>query len=141
MEPIINPWLIYFASVADNICFASLIITVTAAIALLFLLCFYIATKIEDGEVRETKILRTWSIRSGIATLIFLLITVFTPSRNTVIAMIAANAITPNAIEAAAEAGKDVVDYLTESIEDLIDGVNEDETEEETVTTEEGTKE
>ena len=45
--------------------------------------------------------------------------------------MIAANAITPNAIEAAADAGKDVVDYLTESIEDLIDGVNEDETAEE----------
>lgn len=131
MEPIINPWLIYFASIVDNIGIASFIFTSITSVAFLFLLGFYIAVKVEEGESRETKILRTWSIRSGIAALVFLLITVFTPSRNTVIAMIAANAITPDAIEAAADAGKDVVDYLTESIEDLIDGVNEDETAEE----------
>lgn len=131
MEPIINPWLIYFASIADHIGIVGVLFTSITTVSSLFLLAFYIATKIEEGESRETKILRAWSIRSGIAALIFLLVTVFTPSRNTVIAMIAANAITPDAIEAAADAGKDVVDYLTESIEDLIDGVNEDETAEE----------
>lgn len=136
MEPIINPWLIYFASMTDNIGIVGVIFTSIMTASFLFLLAFYIASKIEEGESRETKVLRTWSIRSGIAALIFLLVTVFTPSRNTVIAMIAANAITPNAIEAAADAGKDVVDYLTESIEDLIDGVNEDETAEEEETKE-----
>ena len=136
MEPIINPWLIYFVSIADNIGIVGVIFTSIMTVSFLFLLAFYIASKIEEGESRETKVLRTWSIRSGIAALIFLLVTVFTPSRNTVIAMIAANAITPNAIEAAADVGKDVVDYLTESIEDLIDGVNEDETAEEEETKE-----
>lgn len=131
MEPIINPWFVYFASIVDHIGIAGLIFTTIITVAFFCLLGFYIATKIEEGESRETKILRAWSIRSGIAALIFLLVTVFTPSKNTVIAMIAANAITPNAIEAAADAGKDVIDYLTESIEDLIDGVNEDETAEE----------
>lgn len=133
MEPIINPWLIYFASMAYNIGITGFVFTCIMTVSFLFLITFYIGSKIEEGESRETKILRAWSIRSGIAALIFLLVTVFTPSRNTVIAMIAANAITPNAIEAAADAGKDVVDYLTESIEDLIDGVNEDETEEKEV--------
>lgn len=136
MEPIINPWLIYFASIADNIGIVGVIFTSIMTVSFLFLVAFYIGSKIEEGERRETKILRFWSIRSGIAALFFLLITVFTPSKNTVIAMIAANAITPNAIEAAADVGKDVVDYLTESIEDLIDGVNEDETVEEKETNE-----
>ena len=136
MEPIINPWLIYFASMADNIGIVGVIFTSIMTASFLFLLAFYIASKIEEGESRETKVLRTWSVRSGIAALFFLLITVFTPSKNTVIAMIAANAITPNAIEAAADVGKDVVDYLTESIEDLIDGANEDETTEEEETKE-----
>jgi hypothetical protein len=136
MEPIINPWLVYFASITDSIVAASFIFTSIVTVAFLFLLGFYIGVKIEEGEGRETKILRAWSIRSGIAALVFLLITVFTPSRNTIIAMTVANAITPNAIEAAADVGKDVVDYLTESIEDLIDGVNEDETVEEEETKE-----
>ena len=136
MEPIINPWLIYFVSIADNISIVGVTFASIMTVSFLFLLAFYITSKVEEEESRETKILRFWSIRSGIAALFFLLITVFTPSKNTVIAMIAANAITPNAIEAAADVGKDVVDYLTESIEDLIDGVNEDETAEEEETKE-----
>lgn len=130
MEPIINPWLIYFASIVDHIGTAGLIFTGLFSVAFFILIVWYIYVKLKYEEDRETKILHSWSIRSGIATLIFLLITVFTPSKSTVIAMIAANAITPNTIEAAADAGKDAIDYLIESIEDLIDGVNEEETEE-----------
>lgn len=131
MEPIISPWLIYFASIVDHIGIAGVLFTTLLSIAFFILIGLYIYMNMEyGGEDQDTKIFRTWSIRSGIAALVFLLITIFTPSRNTVIAMIAANAITPNAIEAAADVGKDVVDYLTESIEDLIDGVNEKETEE-----------
>ena len=80
MEPIINPWLIYFASIADNIRIAGFMFTTIVTVAFLFLFGFYIGSKIEEGESRETKILRSWSIRSGIAALFFLLITVFTPS-------------------------------------------------------------
>ena len=130
MEPIINPWLIYFASIIENISCVGVVFTCLFGIAFLFLIVFYIHAKIEYEEDQETKVLRSWSIRSGIATFISILITIFTPSQNTVIAMIAANAITPNAIEAAADAGKNVIDYLTETIEDLIDGINEEETEE-----------
>lgn len=130
MEPIINPWLIYFASIVENIGIVGIVCATLLGIAFCTLTPLYIHTKIEYGNDQETKVFRSWSIRSGIATLISILITIFTPSQNTVIAMIAANAITPNTIEAAADVGKDAVDYLIESIEDLIDGVNEKETEE-----------
>lgn len=130
MEPIINPWLIYFASIVENIGIVGIVCATLLGIAFCTLTPLYIHTKIEYGNDQETKVFRSWSIRSGIATFIFLLITIFTPSQNTVIAMIAANAVTPNAIEAAADAGRNVIDYLTETIEDLIDGVNEEETEE-----------
>lgn len=137
MEPIINPWLIYLASVVDNISFTSVMFSLLFGAAFFTIVIIYLVTKVEDGDCRESKILGLWSIRSGIAALIALLFATFTPSQSTMITMIAANAITPNAIEAAAEAGKDVVDYIVKTVEDLIDGTDEDETTAEEEETEE----
>ena len=108
MKPIISPWLIYFASRADALGTLFLIVAIVA-----FAVCLI---GFDDLTKNGFKLF----ISIGIISVI---LTVLTPTTETVYTMIVANEITPDSIQAIGKTGKDVVDYITDQIDKV---VNED---------------
>lgn len=109
MKPIISPWFIYFASIADAVGTLFLIVTIVA-----FAICFIGFDYLTKNEFKLF-------ISIGIISMI---LTVLAPTTETVYTMMAANEITSDNIQAVGKTGKDVIDYITDQIDKI---VNEDE--------------
>lgn len=112
MKPIISPWLIYFASRADAVGTLFLIVAIVA-----FVICFI-------GFDNLTKNGFKLFISIGIISMI---LTVLTPTTETVYTMMVANEITPDNIQVIGKTGKDVVDYITDQIDKVVNDDNEKE--------------
>lgn len=112
MKPIISPWLIYFASRADAVGTLFLIVTIVA-----FAICFI---GFDDLTKNEFKLF----ISIGIISMI---LTVLTPTTETVYTMMVANEITSDNIQAVGKTGKDVVDYITDQIDKIVNKDDEKE--------------
>lgn len=112
MKPIISPWLIYFASRADAMGTLFLIVAIVA-----FVICFI-------GFDNLTKNGFKLFISIGIISMI---LTVLTPTTETVYTMIVTNEITPDNIQAIGKTGKDVVDYITDQIDKVVNNKDEKE--------------
>ncbi|NSK76853.1 hypothetical protein [Blautia massiliensis (ex Durand et al. 2017)] len=116
MKPIISPWLIYFAELADSINMAFLFVTFIAFIIMAFAFIPYM-----DNKKDET--LKQCLKKSFIWFCISVAIVVMTPSKDTVYTMVVLDNVTTDNIQAIGKTGKDVVDYITEQIDKV---VNED---------------
>lgn len=116
MKPIISPWLIYFAELADSINMAFLFVTFIAFIIMAFAFIPYM-----DNKKDET--LKQCLKKSFIWFCISVAIVVMTPSKDTVYTMVVLDNVTTGNIQAIGKTGKDVVDYITEQIDKV---VNED---------------
>ena len=117
MKPIISPWLIYFASRVDYLkIFAGCIL----ACCMVAILTAFIAGDIEYGSVLTYK---SFMQKCLIASIVSAVVLVITPSTETVYTMVVANEITPDNIQAIGKTGKDVVDYIIDQIDKI---VNED---------------
>lgn len=108
MKPIISPWIIYFASRADALGTLFLIVAIVA-----FAVCLI---GFDDLTKNGFKLFISIGIISAI-------LTILTPSTETVYTMVVANEITPDNIQIIGKTGKDVVDYITDQIDKV---VNED---------------
>lgn len=117
MKPIISPWLIYFASRADNLMtFFGVIAGICGSIAVGAFLAGL------TGYNEPFKFRKTIN-KSIIGCVVMTIIIIMTPNTETIYTMMAANEITPDNIQAIGKTGKDVVDYITEQIDKV---VNED---------------
>lgn len=116
MKSIISPWLIYFAELADSINMAFLFVTFIAFIIMAFAFIPYM-----DNKKDET--LKQCLKKSFIWFCISVAIVVMTPSKDTVYTMVVLDNVTTDNIQAIGKTGKDVVDYITEQIDKV---VNED---------------
>lgn len=116
MNPIISPWLIYFAELADSINMTFLFVALIAFIIMAFAFIPYM-----DNKKDET--LKQCLKKSFIWFCISIAIVVITPSKDTVYTMVVLDNVTTDNIQAIGKTGKDVVDYITEQIDKV---VNED---------------
>lgn len=116
MNPIISPWLIYFAELADRINMTFLFVALIAFIIMAFAFIPYM-----DNKKDET--LKQCLKKSFIWFCISIAIVVITPSKDTVYTMVVLDNVTTDNIQAIGKTGKDVVDYITEQIDKV---VNED---------------
>lgn len=116
MKPIISPWLIYFAELADRINMTFLFVALIAFIIMAFAFIPYM-----DNKKDET--LKQCLKKSFIWFCISIAIVVITPSKDTVYTMVVLDNVTTDNIQAIGKTGKDVVDYITEQIDKV---VNED---------------
>jgi hypothetical protein len=116
MKPIISPWMIYFAELADSINMAFLFVAFIAFIIMAFAFIPYM-----DNKKDET--LKQCLKKSFIWFCISVAIVVITPSKDTVYTMIVLDNVTTDNIQAIGKTGKDVVDYITDQIDKI---VNED---------------
>lgn len=116
MNPIISPWLIYFAELADSINMTFLFVALIAFIIMAFAFIPYMDNK-KDGTLKQCL------KKSFIWFCISIAILVITPSKDTVYTMVVLDNVTTDNIQAIGKTGKDVVDYITEQIDKV---VNED---------------
>lgn len=115
MKPIISPWTIYFASRVDSL----------KILAGCILVCCIIAISFIEGDIDYGSVLthRSFMKKCVIISIISAVVLVITPSTETVYTMVVANEITPDNIQAFGKTGKNVVDYITDQIDKII---NED---------------
>ena len=107
MKPIISPWLIYFASRADNL---------TTFFGMIAGICGYN----EPFKFRKT------ISKLIIGCVVMTIITIMTPSTETIYTMAVVNEITPDNIQTIGKTGKDVVDYITDQIDKIVNDKEED---------------
>ena len=120
MKPIISPWLIYFASRVDSLKNFAVIILACCIIAICIA---FIEGDIEYGSVLTHK---SFMKKCVIASIISAIVLVITPSTETVYTMVVANEITPDNIRAVGKTGKDVIDYITDQIDKVVNDKEED---------------
>ena len=121
MKPIISPWTIYFASRADNLMtFFGVIAGICGSIAI----CAFFAGL--TGYDEPFKFRKTIS-KSIIGCIVMTIIAIMTPNTETIYTMAVVNEITPDNIQTIGKTGKDVVDYITDQIDRIVNDDNEKE--------------
>lgn len=119
MKPIISPWLIYFASRADNLmAFFGVIAGICGFIAI----CAFFAGL--AGYNEPFKFRKTIS-KSIIGCVVMTIITIMTPNTETIYTMAVVNEITPDNIQAVGKTGKDIIDYITDQIDKVVNDKEE----------------
>lgn len=124
MKPIISPWLIYFASRADNL---TTFFGVIAGICSIIAMGAFFAGL--AGYDEPFKFRKTIS-KSIIGFVVMTIITIMTPNTETIYTMAVVNEITPDNIQTIGKTGKDVVDYITDQIDKIVNDNKNDDTEE-----------
>ena len=119
MKPIISPWTIYFASRADSLKILAGCILICCIIAICIA---FIEGDIDYGSVLTHKsFMKKCAIVSVISAVTF----VITPSTETIYTMAVVNEITPDNIQAVGKTGKDVVDYIIDQIDKVVNDKEE----------------
>lgn len=108
MEPIINPLWFYLFNVIDNI---KIFIALAFLIAALF--CVYCVV---ESNIKENKFFKIAIIISCIS----MLFLIFLPEEEVLYQMLVASYITPDNIELVGGAGQSIVDYIVESVNELL---------------------
>lgn len=120
MKPIISPWLIYSASRADNLTtFFGMIAGICGVIAM----CALFAGL--TGYNEPFKFRKTIS-KLIIGCVVMTIITIMTPNTETIYTTAVVNEITPDNIQTIGKTGKDVVDYITDQIDKIVNDKEED---------------
>lgn len=124
MKPIVSPWTIYFASRADNLTtFFGVIAGICSIIAMG---AFFAGLAGYDEPFKFRKTI----IKSIIGCVVMTIITIMTPNTETIYTMAVVNEITPDNIQTIGKTGKDVVDYITDQIDKIVNNNKNDDTEE-----------
>lgn len=119
MKPIINPWLFYLIGKAEDIT-APLILIGIAFWAFTIYIYFFASDNEEwaNNLLKKTKLIR-------ILLTIGLIIAMLLPSKETSYKMLAASMVTPNNITAAGKTAENIVDYIVESVDTLLEKEDE----------------
>lgn len=122
MKPIINPLWFYLANIIENV--GGLLFTIAMFSGGIFIILLLIYGVSEGFEIDEkyAKFLK----RLLITCIITSVLTSLCPTKDTCYQMMTATMITPNNITAVGDAATDVVDYIIESVDTLLDAEDEE---------------
>lgn len=112
MEQIINPWLIYFAGISKNIQFICVLIAICT---------FTVAAFRFLDEAELDKIVITFGIVFIISSISAALI----PSKETIYTIAVADQLTPDNIDQIGKSSEDVVDYIVDKIDQIVNDSDE----------------
>lgn len=126
MKPIINPWLIYLIDLFDNFngLLTGALILLGGAVVGLLLIWFFSPLDYEQDEgpiVACKKYLKKSVIWLCVSGLLFTVI----PSKDTMYTMIVLDNVTTDNIQAIGKTGKDVIDYITDQIDKVVNDKEE----------------
>nr|UWD75420.1 MAG: hypothetical protein [Bacteriophage sp.] len=126
MKPIISPWWIYLIDLFDNLkglLGVALFLLGGAAVALL-IIWFFSSLDYEQDEgpiVACKKYLKKSVIWLCVSGLLFTVI----PSKDTMYTMIVLDNVTTDNIQAIGKTGKDIIDYITDQIDKVVNNKEE----------------
>ena len=137
MEPLIDPWMVYLINTIKGV---NAILITTTVVLIATLLIFWITYLFksmngdyemlteEELKERANKWKKGWKHLKllHISAILFLIISLFTPSRNTLLEMYVANQITSNTINSIIKTGKNVKETLKQDIIDIIKEINKE---------------
>lgn len=117
MEPIINPLWLYLADISGAVSKSASAIFIMGVCLLLFMTIAYkpLKSDMESCPIRY----KTAYILVASTTVIALLISILLPSRETVYAMIAANAITPESLANAKQGTASILQDILNMVQSL----------------------
>ena len=137
MNPIISPWSIYLINVLSglkNIFMTAAVAAIFGIIvnAIYFLIVIDSPYYDEDDEKDQNKILNIKKCFKKIVVglIISALLVVITPSKDTMYTMLALDNLTTDNIQAIGKTGKDVIDYVSDQIDKIVNGNNSNDVEE-----------
>ena len=122
MKPIISPWLIYLINLFDNlnVLLSAVLFLLGGAVATLLIIWFFNSMDRNDNcIVACKKCLKKLIIWLCVSSLLFTAI----PSKDTMYTMIVLYNVTTDNIQSIGKTGKDMVDYIVDQIDKV---VNED---------------
>lgn len=124
-NPIINPWLVYAINIIDNISSVLFVIVLFGAIGFTFGIAAYLLWRdssyysTNEDDVAIDKKARLYLKRGGIALIIFILLKVPIPTKETMYTMLAMRYVTVENMNGGIEAVKSTIDYVFEKINEL----------------------
>lgn len=137
MNPIISPWSIYLINVLSglkNIFIAAVVAAIFVGIgsAIYFLTVIADPYYAEDDEKDQNKILNIKKCfkKSVVGLIISALLVVIAPSKDTMYTMLALDNLTTDNIQAIGKTGKDVIDYVSDQIDKIVNGNKSNDVEE-----------
>lgn len=117
MEPIINPWIFYWASVANNIRTIIGIIVVTLFIAIAILgVSLWLGIEYADSDALYKSIFKICK-RCIIGVIVLSVVLAVIPSKTTIYEMVTASYVTPDNISAVEENVTDLISDIVSAIE------------------------
>lgn len=128
MKPIISPWLIYLINLFDDLKLL-LIITlillacITGGILLTWFFCIIDCYEDDNFIIKCKKYLKKSIVWLFINSLLFITI----PSKDTMYTMLVLDNVTSDNIQAIGKTGKDVVDYIVNQIDKIVNNKDEKE--------------
>ena len=121
MEPIISPWLIYLLGFSENLgIIVSLLAFIFGAGAGIVFLVGLFGAKDNDKDLMNVH--RRFRYIKWLF-VVFLVLSIVTPSKNTLIGMIVVQNITENNIKKAVVTGRDLKDEIKKDIIDILQGL------------------
>lgn len=124
MKPIISPWLFYLMGISEEVGLVSLLIGIVLGIVTLIYFIIIAMCKHDNNLNKEQEKYHTRKIKKfTIAFIITIILEVALPSEETCYKMIAASLVTPNNIEAVSNKAEDIINYIVDSVDKII---NED---------------
>ena len=112
MEPIINPWLIYFAGISENIQLICVLIAICTFLVAVFHFMY---------EEKLDKIV----IIFGIIFMISGISAALMPSKETIYTIAVVDRLTPDNIDQIGKSSEDVVDYIVNKIDQIVNDSDE----------------
>lgn len=112
MEPIINPWLIYFAGISKNIQLICVLIAICTCLVAVFHFM---------DEEKLDKIV----IIFGIIFMISGISAALMPSKETIYTIAVVDRLTPDNIDQIGKSSEDVVDYIVNKIDQIVNDSDE----------------
>ena len=126
MKPIIDPWLIYLLDLFDNLTgvFSVALILLGCAAVVLSIIWFFSSMDYKQDEgpiVACKKYLKKSVIWFCIGGLLFTII----PSKDTMYTMLVLDNVNTDNIQAVGKTGKDVIDYIADQIDKVVNDKEE----------------
>jgi len=120
MKPIVDPSIFYWMSVADDVIFVAIAGAVITTI-ITIIIATYIALEACDLDDcwKEFRKRKRFFVPIIIIDVFLIIVAVFVPSKNTIIEMIVAKSVTPDAITNGVQSVKETVDYIIQKIAEL----------------------
>lgn len=117
MEPIISPFWFYLISVLSGLHSLIFILLAILIISLIIMVSIYIDDTVSE-HIKPIKLII-------ILVIVLSVIQAFIPSKETCYQMLATSLITPNNVEVVGDKTKDIVDYIVESVDKIMEKEDE----------------